>query len=371
MLTLVGDPCAINPDARLRAHARERGLAGPRLPHRPQGGPGRAGRRRRRRGRRAAASRPASALRAPRAAERLPPRLGRPVRVACATFRARTVPFRPRSHAHLRMAGASGQRVAGRVSIDDAAGRRRRRCAGSTPCVPPSLAVDPRSPRPSPSPAGRLPCCSSEAPARHGAGRPRRRAPVRRLRRRRPGRLLGGGRGRARPADRAGRAGPRRRHGRVRAPLRPLPPVGLPLPLLPDPLRALAEDLTSETFFRALRRMNTFRWQGKDFGAWLMTIARNLTTDHFKAGRTRLEQTTEDMSRPRRRHRGPRDGGARLAHQRDPARGAQAAAQGAAGVPDHALPAGAEHRRDRRRSSAAPTAPSSSSSCAAYATSRS
>jgi RNA polymerase sigma-70 factor (ECF subfamily) len=58
----------------------------------------------------------------------------------------------------------------------------------------------------------------------------------------------------------------------------------------------LAEDLCSETFFRALRSMNGFRWQGKDFGAWLMTIARNLCTDHFKAGRTRLELTTEDMS---------------------------------------------------------------------------
>jgi RNA polymerase sigma-70 factor (ECF subfamily) len=57
----------------------------------------------------------------------------------------------------------------------------------------------------------------------------------------------------------------------------------------------LAEDLTAETFFRALRSMNSFRWQGKDFGAWLMTIARNLAADHFKAGRTRLEQTTEDM----------------------------------------------------------------------------
>ncbi len=57
----------------------------------------------------------------------------------------------------------------------------------------------------------------------------------------------------------------------------------------------LAEDLTAETFFRALRNMHSFRWQGKDFGAWLMTIARNLTADHFKAGRTRLEQTTEDM----------------------------------------------------------------------------
>ena len=60
--------------------------------------------------------------------------------------------------------------------------------------------------------------------------------------------------------------------------------------------QTLAEDLTSETFFRALRSMNSFRWQGKDFGAWLMTIARNLTTDHFKAGRTRLEMSTEDMT---------------------------------------------------------------------------
>lgn len=56
----------------------------------------------------------------------------------------------------------------------------------------------------------------------------------------------------------------------------------------------LAEDLTAETFFRALRGMSSFRWQGRDFGAWLMTIARNLAADHFKAGRTRLEQTTED-----------------------------------------------------------------------------
>jgi RNA polymerase sigma-70 factor (ECF subfamily) len=58
---------------------------------------------------------------------------------------------------------------------------------------------------------------------------------------------------------------------------------------------SLAEDLTADTFFRALRSMNNFRWQGRDFGAWLMTIARNLTTDHFKAGRTRLETATEDM----------------------------------------------------------------------------
>ena len=59
---------------------------------------------------------------------------------------------------------------------------------------------------------------------------------------------------------------------------------------------SLAEDLLSETFFRALRSMANFQWQGKDFGAWLMTIARNLVVDHYKAGRTRLESATDDFT---------------------------------------------------------------------------
>ena len=58
---------------------------------------------------------------------------------------------------------------------------------------------------------------------------------------------------------------------------------------------ALAEDLTSETFFRALRAMGSFRWQGKDFGAWLVTIARNLVADHFKSGCYRLEVSTDEI----------------------------------------------------------------------------
>ncbi|MDN3353968.1 sigma-70 family RNA polymerase sigma factor [Actinomadura sp. DC4] len=58
---------------------------------------------------------------------------------------------------------------------------------------------------------------------------------------------------------------------------------------------ALAEDLTSETFLRALRRMSVFTWQGKDFGAWLVTIARNLVLDHFKSGRYRLEVCTAEL----------------------------------------------------------------------------
>lgn len=69
--------------------------------------------------------------------------------------------------------------------------------------------------------------------------------------------------------------------------------------------RALAEDLTSETFVRALRRVRTFTWQGKDFGAWLVTIARNLVADHFKSGRYRLEITTAELLGPEPVEQGP------------------------------------------------------------------
>ena len=58
---------------------------------------------------------------------------------------------------------------------------------------------------------------------------------------------------------------------------------------------ALAEDLTSETFLRALRRIDSFSWQGKDIGAWFTTIARNLVADHVKSSRFKLEVSTADM----------------------------------------------------------------------------
>lgn len=57
----------------------------------------------------------------------------------------------------------------------------------------------------------------------------------------------------------------------------------------------LAEDLTSETFLRALRRISSYTWQGRDFGAWLVTIARNLIADHFKSSRYKLELATSDL----------------------------------------------------------------------------
>lgn len=57
---------------------------------------------------------------------------------------------------------------------------------------------------------------------------------------------------------------------------------------------ALAEDITSEVFVRALRKIKGFTWQGRDVGAWFLTIARNLVLDHFKSGRFRLEVVGAD-----------------------------------------------------------------------------
>jgi RNA polymerase sigma-70 factor (ECF subfamily) len=59
--------------------------------------------------------------------------------------------------------------------------------------------------------------------------------------------------------------------------------------------RTLAEDITQETFVRALRRITSVSYQGRDIGAWFVTIARNLIFDHVKSSRYRLEQTTSDI----------------------------------------------------------------------------
>ena len=57
----------------------------------------------------------------------------------------------------------------------------------------------------------------------------------------------------------------------------------------------LAEDITSETFLRALRRLDSFTWQGRDIAAWFVTIARNLIADHRKSSRFRLEVATDEL----------------------------------------------------------------------------
>jgi RNA polymerase sigma-70 factor (ECF subfamily) len=57
--------------------------------------------------------------------------------------------------------------------------------------------------------------------------------------------------------------------------------------------RALAEDLTQETYYRALRRLDTYRPQpGAGFVGWLVSIAHNLTVDHHRSAAARREAPT-------------------------------------------------------------------------------
>ncbi|WP_235022402.1 sigma-70 family RNA polymerase sigma factor [Amycolatopsis alkalitolerans] len=60
--------------------------------------------------------------------------------------------------------------------------------------------------------------------------------------------------------------------------------------------RELAEDITSETFLRALRRITSVSYQGRDVGAWFITIARNIVFDHVKSSRYKLEVVTDEVS---------------------------------------------------------------------------
>ncbi|MCP2261716.1 RNA polymerase sigma-70 factor, ECF subfamily [Streptoalloteichus tenebrarius] len=69
--------------------------------------------------------------------------------------------------------------------------------------------------------------------------------------------------------------------------------------------RTLAEDVTSETFLRALRRIGSVSYQGRDVGAWFVTIARNLVLDHVKSSRYRLEVPTAELAESRQVESGP------------------------------------------------------------------
>lgn len=60
--------------------------------------------------------------------------------------------------------------------------------------------------------------------------------------------------------------------------------------------RTAAEDLTQETFVRAFRRITSVSYQGRDIGAWFVTIARNLVLDHVKSSRYRLESSTPEIA---------------------------------------------------------------------------
>ena len=49
--------------------------------------------------------------------------------------------------------------------------------------------------------------------------------------------------------------------------------------------RQAAEDLTSETFMKALANLKGYKYTGQPFAAWLYRIASNLVTDYYRARR--------------------------------------------------------------------------------------
>ena len=73
------------------------------------------------------------------------------------------------------------------------------------------------------------------------------------------------------------------------------------------PNHALVEDLTSETFLRALRSIDAVTYVGRDVGAWLTTIARNLLLDHLKSSRHRLEVASVTPAHDESSHDTPED----------------------------------------------------------------
>jgi RNA polymerase sigma-70 factor (ECF subfamily) len=53
--------------------------------------------------------------------------------------------------------------------------------------------------------------------------------------------------------------------------------------------RAVAEDLTADVFFKALRAIDRYRRTGPPFRTWLYQIATNTVTDHLRTRRTALD----------------------------------------------------------------------------------
>lgn len=59
--------------------------------------------------------------------------------------------------------------------------------------------------------------------------------------------------------------------------------------------RADAEDLTQQTFERALRSWSRYDASKASVGTWLIVIARNLLVDHFRADRSSRQQPLDEL----------------------------------------------------------------------------
>lgn len=64
--------------------------------------------------------------------------------------------------------------------------------------------------------------------------------------------------------------------------------------------QTIADDLVSKTFEKALNGLDSFRWQGVPFSAWLFRIARNVFFDYLRSEKSsrkiRLDETAPTKS---------------------------------------------------------------------------
>lgn len=61
--------------------------------------------------------------------------------------------------------------------------------------------------------------------------------------------------------------------------------------------KELAEDITSETFTKALENIKKFTWQGVPFRAWLYRIAINCANQNYNKAKKVVSVDVEDLSR--------------------------------------------------------------------------
>lgn len=58
----------------------------------------------------------------------------------------------------------------------------------------------------------------------------------------------------------------------------------------------LAKDITADVFEKALKKIDSYQWQGVSFGSWLYRIARNAVYDYYRSAR-RKRSTGLDADR--------------------------------------------------------------------------
>jgi RNA polymerase sigma-70 factor (ECF subfamily) len=63
--------------------------------------------------------------------------------------------------------------------------------------------------------------------------------------------------------------------------------------------RSLAEDITEDVFFKALKHIHQYRNMGRPFSSWLYQIATRAVADHYRADRGELDlEQAQDLPAP-------------------------------------------------------------------------